>query len=318
MDVVLTHIISEDAAYLLSDQIEALAEEQIAEFQQQREKNEDEDEVEDPLSTSPLKFIEHTAHLVWLTLCYLVHFRDLDLFTGATEKSAHKLCKTIMSQVCVPTQAHYDNFLSLVHETHFDDSMESLRTALIEMLQDYEREISADDTTDDIRDHMRAYMEKLDVTGAELERGCHVYASMFSTVDSKNDPLAEMRWRECYMSKCKAMVSWLKTVGPADTDIIKSHIAICHESALLVPFVMREELFRAARVEIQRQVHDKMLHDKKLFDMENDHSGIESDFKCPKCGSFKTQTFLIQVRSADEPMTQFWKCWSCMKSGNEN
>eukprot|EP00033_Pygsuia_biforma_P000822 GCRY01000956.1.p1 GENE.GCRY01000956.1~~GCRY01000956.1.p1 ORF type:complete len:108 (+),score=20.48 GCRY01000956.1:215-538(+) len=35
-----------------------------------------------------------------------------------------------------------------------------------------------------------------------------------------------------------------------------------------------------------------------------------TDVKCPKCGFGRAFFMLIQIRSADEPMTEFYKCCS--------
>ncbi len=39
---------------------------------------------------------------------------------------------------------------------------------------------------------------------------------------------------------------------------------------------------------------------------------------CPKCGHDKAQFIEMQIRSADEPMTQFFKCAKCKHDWKEN
>lgn len=313
------------------------AHDQIIEFMEQRRlAEEDADEPDDDEKSQsssidgggaallPLKFIEHASHLVWVTLCYMVHFNDLHVLLEGddySEENARLLCKGIMSQICVPGQARYDDFLSIVKEEHFAES--NVRDALLCVLREFENDFAEYDPIInpelDIAS-IRAKMETLFASriadpdmADQVERGCHVYALMFSTVDSKSDALSDTRWRECYLTKCKQMMEWFKLEEPNTYNL-------CEDSsnAFLLPFVARQTLFSSHRQSIARDLHDHLLADKRAFDMENDHSGIESDFQCPVCGSYKTKTFLLQVRSADEPMTQFWKCWNCQKSGREN
>jgi len=38
---------------------------------------------------------------------------------------------------------------------------------------------------------------------------------------------------------------------------------------------------------------------------------ITTDFVCPKCGAREAYYWSVQTRSADEPMTQFFRCRKC-------
>jgi DNA-directed RNA polymerase subunit M/transcription elongation factor TFIIS len=75
-------------------------------------------------------------------------------------------------------------------------------------------------------------------------------------------------------------------------------------------------LFQSTRSVIAEGRRQRMLNDKKVFDLENADS--KSDFECPKCKSFNTRAVHRQVRGADESMTIFWHCKSCGKHGTIN
>ena len=43
----------------------------------------------------------------------------------------------------------------------------------------------------------------------------------------------------------------------------------------------------------------------------------QTDAPCPDCGHGKAYYMQIQIRSADEPMTTFYKCVKCGKTWND-
>ncbi|KAK7547113.1 hypothetical protein IWX49DRAFT_107395 [Phyllosticta citricarpa] len=43
----------------------------------------------------------------------------------------------------------------------------------------------------------------------------------------------------------------------------------------------------------------------------------QTDAQCPHCGHSRAFYYQIQIRSADEPMTSFYKCVSCSKQWRE-
>lgn len=302
--------------------------EQISTFIEERRNEEEElDEEQDgevPQPIVQLKFFECVAHLLWWTLCSLT-----SLSHSYTPESD---IKTIASKSNVPGNVNFDDFLSIMTEEHYDDA--DLCEGLCEVLNVYDASISGEETVgtnDDneaiaesrskILEHFKRCCSKIMEADAEpiamqLENGCYLYSSMMATVNSKQDRLSLMRWRECYLAKCKQITTWL-----IETPINESHIwemaGADPSYALLVPFTKRESLFVISREKRKQNLDAAMRIAKKKYEVENDHSSIESDFKCPKCGSFKTASYLKQVRSADEPMTCFWKCYFCNKSGRE-
>jgi DNA-directed RNA polymerase subunit M/transcription elongation factor TFIIS len=291
-------------------------EEQIDTFAEQRRlADEDEDEDEPTELKPPLKFFHSVAQLLWWTLCCATSFD----FSEAEPKD-------IAAQTAVPGQSNFDDYLCLVAREHYNDDSfcQALVSVLYAALADCDNNlIGSDDDTEVIeatRQNISAlFVEAIDKKWpkqqrphdleTQLELGCNLYAIMVATVDSKQDDFSLRRWRECYLAKSREVLTWLLENGDN---------AIHTQYWILVVYTKRADLFMQRRGKLQSQLYEKMLKDKKSFDMENDHSNIESEFKCPKCGSFKTRQFLMQTRSADEPMTQFWRCWNCNKSGREN
>lgn len=84
---------------------------------------------------------------------------------------------------------------------------------------------------------------------------------------------------------------------------------------VLLPFVQRHILFRATRTEWKQKLETRMQSEKDIYELENDHTNTESDFQCPRCSSFRTRYYPLQMRSADEPMAVLWECYACNKSG---
>lgn len=196
----------------------------------------------------------------------------------------------------------YDSFESQAIPENFTDITEESRQEIVKF---FNRMLESKGCADP------------DTFSTQLELGCNLYANMIATVDTKMDEFSLFRWRECYKSKCLEITEWIRVVDDSDVIWNKANYNT-DDYAVLVPFTKRCDLFAKQRKIIDEQLHAKMLSDKKRFDADNDYSAIESEFKCPICGSFKTRQFLLQVRSADEPMTQFWKCYQCNKSGREN
>lgn len=44
----------------------------------------------------------------------------------------------------------------------------------------------------------------------------------------------------------------------------------------------------------------------------------QTDAQCPHCGNTRAYYLQVQIRSADEPMTTFYRCTKCSKSWNSN
>ena len=286
-------------------------------YQAQRE----EAAVDDSI-TMQLKHFETLSHLLWWTLCNAAAYASED-------------APTLARGAFVPGHADYDNFLSLMPKSHYARDESGLGESLCSLLNTYdtyqavhkkafpdEDEEVTDETRDNVVDLMQAQIETTtnavdsETLAQQLELGCNLYASMIATVESSQDALSLRRWRECYLAKVRTILAWLGQTRRDDP--IWSRANTEPDIAILVPFTKREDLFERSRKAQANELQARVKADQERYDVDNDHTAIESEFECPNCGSFHTQSFLIQMRSADEPMTQLWKCWSCKKSGREN
>lgn len=156
-------------------------------------------------------------------------------------------------------------------------------------------------TLAEIRESVREEMS----INEEVELGCHVYASMISTVEPNLKPeICLRRWQEVYSLK---LAQALQVESNAHAEM-----------GVLLPFIRRAELFREQRSAVETQLTRIAIEAQEHFWVEQSHQDVESDFECPRCGSFKTKPYLLQTKSADEPMTQFWRCFACKKGGRED
>ncbi|CAG9336055.1 unnamed protein product [Blepharisma stoltei] len=79
------------------------------------------------------------------------------------------------------------------------------------------------------------------------------------------------------------------------------------------PYVFSVNQKRSKRVMLERkQVDDVLGGPNEWVDV------AQIDAVCPKCGELKAYYKQIQIRSADEPMTVFYKCVRCAHRWNEN
>lgn len=252
-----------------------------------------------------LKHFTTLPHLFWWTVASL------------NQCQSHNLM--LINDITMPAQAN--SFLSFIDDKCYND--DTVRDACYEVLSAAYNEFVNDasifdeehtETVDDTRKSVTQLFSRLisdDTFTSNLENACHLYACMNATVDTKADDLTLNRWRFCYGRQVAKMTCWLETC-PGVSLIDDTRYA------LLLPFTKRSFLFRETRAELFEKLQAKIVSDKRVFDRDNDHTSIVSDFKCPKCGSFNTQKFMKQLRSADEPMTTFWRCYKCNKSGREN
>ena len=288
--------------------------EQLELFQAQRSAL-DEDVEEDAkvpeVIPEDLRHFECLSHLLWWTLSSAVSF-----FTGEEpQKTA--------ANVFVPGQKNFDDFLCLMPKRCYQDHsrQSDLRRALCSILVAYDSHESirkASFPEDDALVSMetrekyvelftdiieRSRMEAVDTEtlAGQLELGCNLYASMIATVETSRDELSLQRWRECYLAKCKEVAEWLSIDDLEDEGFkeIWNRANAEPDYALLVPFTKRADLFAGRRLAGEQQLHTQVLVAKKRFDAEQDHSAIESDFECPKCGSFRTRSYHLQMSSAD-------------------
>ena len=66
--------------------------------------------------------------------------------------------------------------------------------------------------------------------------------------------------------------------------------------------------------ELWDPVFERVAHQQLRKQLTHDLDTVpDGAFKCSKCGSLKTTFYLMQTRSADEPMTVFIQCLACSK-----
>lgn len=310
-------------------------EEQLETFKAQREKDDEEEEEEEgelvaAVAQEDLRYFDCLPHLLWWTLCSAISF-----FSGETPQNT-------AANVFVPGQRNFDDFLCIMPQSGYQDADREtgLSRALCNLLTAYDshesiRKASFPEAEEEVSEETREKTVELfaslitsarrdpvdaETAARQLELGCNLYACMVATVESSRDALSLMRWRECYLAKCKETAEWLATPVQgenAEFKLVWDRANAEPDYALLVPFTKREVLFAGRRKRVKAQIEAQLVAAKKLFDVEHDHSQIESDFECPRCGSFKTRSYHMQTSGADESMAQFWRCWNCKKSGKK-
>lgn len=307
--------------------------EQLLIFKAQRAKEDEDDEDEDDAAKDvaaslDLRYFECLPHLLWWTLCSAVTYMN------GEEQSPQQTA----ADSFVPAQNNFDDFLCLMPLRCYDEGEDRTAAALCNILTAYDESESVskasfpEDDADDTKGFAEQTREKHvevfrtlinthhvdavdpETSARQLELGCNLYASQIATVESMKDDLSLRRWRECYLAKCKEIAEWL-TARPSQ---IWERANTEPDFALLVPFTKRADLFASRRQTQAIQLEAQMERAKKRFDAEHNESQIiESDFQCPKCGSFRTRSYHLQMRGADESMAQLWKCWNCKKSGKK-
>lgn len=72
------------------------------------------------------------------------------------------------------------------------------------------------------------------------------------------------------------------------------------------PFQHRVAARLERTVQFKRKAVDDVLGGSSAFD-----SAAQTEATCPKCSHKKAYFFQLQTRSADEPMTTFFRCVQC-------
>mgnify|MGYP001129221287 CR=1 FL=1 len=265
-----------------------ILEDQLAKYSlAKHEDDEDDDAVED--TNIPFKNFTGLGHLLWWTLSSVKKFNDDDP-------------EYLASNVFVPWHSAIDDFLCLVDERRSHEDLAVLLRIIEGEFNNY-GEFQDEDNV-----HLREeVVDFLESEGAgddakQLEKGCYLYASIIALVNYPTIEEATSKWKEVYYLKVLEV-----------TEVLNRSIK--YQQPVLLPFTSRQVLFAETRNDWDQAVEQRMVDDKKTYDIENDRSNTESDFQCPKCSSFKTVYYPLQMRSADEPMAVLWECHECNKSG---
>lgn len=302
-----------------------ILEDQLTKFSVAKHHEEDEAEEDEP--SEPLKNFAGLGHLLWWTLSSVKKFNDDDP-------------EFLAANIFVPWHSAIDDFLCLMDERRDKQSLRVLLKIVEGEFDNYGE--FEDEENPHFREEVIDFLESegADEMALELEKGCYLYAAMIALVSYQTIEEATAKWKEIYHLKVLEM-----------TEVVKQSIHLYHNSIdpVLLPFTARQVLFAETRNVWDQSVEQRMAADKKTYvkifllsfknlffyryDIENDRTNIESDFQCPKCGSFKTvyvnfllhsfyknshffnRYYPLQMRSADEPMAVLWECNGCNKSG---
>jgi DNA-directed RNA polymerase III subunit RPC11 len=79
------------------------------------------------------------------------------------------------------------------------------------------------------------------------------------------------------------------------------------------PYVFVLEQKFEKKMQLERKEVDDVLGGKEAWENVD-----QIDATCPKCSNERAYFMQIQIRSADEPMTTFYKCTKCGNQWKEN
>jgi DNA-directed RNA polymerase subunit M/transcription elongation factor TFIIS len=168
--------------------------------------------------------------------------------------------------------------------------------------------------------------EHLTKIANDIERGVMLYTLLIAGVLIKNvSGWHSEEFRTIYHTKSNAIISALSNYEFADelfNSLIKSG-TLCNEEDMTstnyapieIAFLKRSQLLPKL---FEKIYEDKMKHYQEigLTDAKADfREGGKSTVQCHKCRGFYTDYIQLQTRSADEPMTIFYRCRECGNRG---
>ncbi len=81
------------------------------------------------------------------------------------------------------------------------------------------------------------------------------------------------------------------------------------------PYIFKVQESFEKKMHLQRKVVDDVLGGEEAW-ADVDQTTVQGG--CPQCSNLKAYFMQIQIRSADEPMTTFYKCAKCAYQWKEN
>jgi DNA-directed RNA polymerase subunit M/transcription elongation factor TFIIS len=83
---------------------------------------------------------------------------------------------------------------------------------------------------------------------------------------------------------------------------------------LLNKKILIENLPYVSFKELNPNIWDSIIKKKEFIEYKKNNMATSDAYKCNKCKQRKCKVFLLQTRSADEPMTIFVECTNCNSS----
>lgn len=161
----------------------------------------------------------------------------------------------------------------------------------------------------DIRNHTRALFEGLGLSAVQahdMEIGIYNYS-----IDYAKDNNVICSWqfelfREIYVSKARSIYANLKTdsyIGNTQLfERLRDDVFKPHEIAMMTPDIVYPDKWRAI-------IEQELQRNKAAYEITE--VSMTDRVICGKCKKNKISYYEKQIRSADEPMTAFFRCISC-------
>jgi DNA-directed RNA polymerase subunit M/transcription elongation factor TFIIS len=118
-----------------------------------------------------------------------------------------------------------------------------------------------------------------------------------------NDPL----FRVIIKTKHSMIISSI--LNEESGDNLKEHIDNGEVPSVKLAFMSRKQLLpKYYEEKVKTMLQRTEMEDTGILDPKNMEDGF---YECMKCHKFKTRHYSMQIRSADEPMTTFIRCYLC-------
>ena len=161
-----------------------------------------------------------------------------------------------------------------------------------------------------VRDKFREIlMHNLDLS--ELEATDLEIGIFNSTLDYANSLRIQLSWNsplfmETYINNARSIYSNLKQDSYISNETLYGRLKNKEFTPHELAYMSKEELFPDRWKEI---IDKQKLKLKSAYEIRQ--TAMTDAIKCSKCKNNKISYYEVQIRSADEPMTQFFTCITC-------
>lgn len=159
------------------------------------------------------------------------------------------------------------------------------------------------------RNQIRALFETLglsDVQAQDLEIGIYNYTIDYTKENNIVCSWAYELFREVYTAKARSIYANLKkdsyVQNPQLAERFRENVFKPHEIANMTPDVLFPDKWRTI-------IDQELLRNKVAYEITE--VSMTDKVICGKCKKNKISYYEKQIRSADEPMTAFFRCISC-------